>query len=351
MDIGVGLDPTLNLDLAGQAEMSREAARLGYTSIWTPETTGQDSFQICMHRWAASAEVESGGLTTGIAVSPVMWRSPAAFAMSGGTMSQITGDRFIMGLGAGGVYRPDVRKSAGLPKTSALGLMRDYLSITRSLLAGERVDYQGETCTLRNLKLGITPPPKTPVYLGALGPKMLQLAGELADGAALNWCVPEQIVWSRERIAEGAATANRDPSEVKVSEYIRICIDEDEEVARIALAKATMFYALGPKVPTEKERTLGYRAHFERMGFTKELSELDEMRNKGASRDEVAAAFPAHLLLAVAYFGKPEGAAAAFARLSSGLDTAIVRVVAARPGTDSVLAAMRACKPAKVRAS
>ena len=351
MDIGIGLDPMLNLDLAEQAEMSQEAARLGYSSIWTPEGTGQDSFQICMHRWAASAEVEQGGLTTGIAVSPVMWRSPAAFAMSGGTMSQITGGRFIMGIGVGGAYRPDVRKSMGLPRMSALALMRDYLCITRALVAGGTVDYEGETCTLRSLKLGINPPPRTPVYLGALGPKMLQLAGELADGAALNWCDPDQIEWSRERIAEGAEKANRDPSEVKVAEYIRVCVDEDEEVARVAFAKATMYYALGPKVPTAKERTQGYRAHFERMGFTKELAELDERRNMGASRDEVAAAFPADLLLKVGYFGKPEGAAAAFARLSNGLDTAIVRVVAARPGTDSALAVMRACEPAKVRAS
>ncbi len=106
MEIGVGLDATLNLSLADQADLSEEAARLGYTHIWTPEGTGQDSFQLCAHRWAASRKVVPEGLTTGIAVSPVMYRTPVAFAMSGGTLSQLTGGRFIMGIGSGGAYRP-----------------------------------------------------------------------------------------------------------------------------------------------------------------------------------------------------------------------------------------------------
>ena len=82
MDIGVGLDPSLNLSFDDQADLSQEAARLGYTSIWTPEGTGHDSFQLCAQRWAASRQVAPEGLNTGIAVSPVMYRTPVAFAMA-----------------------------------------------------------------------------------------------------------------------------------------------------------------------------------------------------------------------------------------------------------------------------
>jgi alkanesulfonate monooxygenase SsuD/methylene tetrahydromethanopterin reductase-like flavin-dependent oxidoreductase (luciferase family) len=174
---------------------------------------------------------------------------------------------------------------------------------------------------------------------------MLRLAGELADGVCLNWCNPEQIAWSRDRIAEGAALTGRDPAEVQVVEYIRVCVDDDEELARRAFAKSTMGYALGQQVPTDRERQLGYRAHFERMGFAEELVDLDQMRREGASSDEVAEAFPAEVLRKVGYYGKAEGAARAFAQLSQGLDTALVRVVAARPGMDSVLATMKACRP------
>ena len=350
MEIGLGLDPTLGLNWDQQREVSQEAARLGYTSIWTPEGNGQDSFHLCVQRWHATTEVVPDGLTTGIAVSPVMYRTPLSFAMEGGTVSDITGGKFIMGIGSGGAYRPQARAALGVGRMSALALMRDYLSVIRPLVHGERVDYEGETTTLKGMRLAMRPAPETPVYLGALGPRMLEMSGELADGASLNWCTPEQIAWSRERIAEGAAKAGRDPSEINVAEYIRICVDDDVDAARIALAKATMGYALGASVPTERERQLGYRAHFERMGFTDELAELDEMRKKGASRDEVAEAFPAEILQSVGYFGKADGAAAAFARLAEGLDTAIVRVVAARRGVDSTLAVMEACNPEAVRA-
>jgi alkanesulfonate monooxygenase SsuD/methylene tetrahydromethanopterin reductase-like flavin-dependent oxidoreductase (luciferase family) len=345
MEIGIGLDATLNLSFAEQADLAQEAARLAYTSLWTPEGAGQDSFQLCGQRWAASRQVIPAGLTTGIGVSPVLYRTPIAFAMSGGTMSQLTGGRFIMGIGAGGAYRPRTRQSLGLPQFSTLALMRDYLVTVRGLVAGDEVNYQGEVVTLRGVKLAISPAPRTPVYLGALGPEMLRLGGELADGICLNWCTPEQIAWSRERIAEGAARVDRNPKGVQVVEYIRVCVDQDVNAARRALARSTMGYALGQRVPTERERRLGYRAHFERMGYTEALAELDRMRQRGATADEVADAFPPELLKRVGYYGTPEEAAAAFRHLAEGLDVAIVRVVPARPGMESVLAALRACRP------
>ncbi len=130
-----------------------------------------------------------------------------------------------------------------------------------------------------------------------------------------------------------------------MAEYIRVCVDDDLDTARMAFASSTMGYALGQTVPTARERELGYRAHFERMGFTEELAELDRMREAGASRDEVADAFPVEVLQQVGYYGPADGAAASFNRLAQGLDTAIVRVVGARPGVESVLDVMRACRP------
>jgi 5,10-methylenetetrahydromethanopterin reductase len=158
----------------------------------------------------------------------------------------------------------------GVPDWKPLPLMRDFLVTLRGLLAGERIDYAGTAVNLRGVSLGRRKDaPRVPVYLGALGPGMLRLAGEASDGAALNWCNPEQIAWSRERVAEGAARADRDPSEVRIVEYIRVCVDDDEDATRRALARAILPYAL---VQPGASKDHGYRAHFARMGFDAALS-------------------------------------------------------------------------------
>ncbi len=344
MDIGIGIDGSLGLSLQDQDQVSRAAARLGYSSIWTPEGPGLDSFHLCQLRWAATAGAVDGGLTTGISVSPVSLRGPVALAMSAGTLSRITGGKFLLGIGVGGLYQEETRNAFGVSEVPPVRLMREYLTTLNGLLAGEVATYEGTAVNLRGVQLAFDSPPRTPVYLGALGPQMLRLAGQLADGAALNWCTPEQIAWSRERVAEGEAKAGREPGSVKIVEYIRMCVDEDEDQARRAFVAAMLGYALG-QPGTQRPRGLGYRAHFDRMGFADILSELDEMRNKGEPEDRIVDAVPPDMALRVGYFGKPSGAAEAFRKLSQGLDTAVARVVVTRPGVESVSATMEACKP------
>jgi alkanesulfonate monooxygenase SsuD/methylene tetrahydromethanopterin reductase-like flavin-dependent oxidoreductase (luciferase family) len=346
MQIGLGLDATLGLSFDDQAVLAREAARLGYSSLWTPEGAGEDAFQVCAHRWAASREAVEGGLTTGISVSPVGQRTAFGLAMSAGTLSKLTGGRFILGVGTGAAYTLAYRRMFGIREPSSLRLMRDYVTAIRALVAGETVTMATRAVTLRGVRLGIAPPPKTPVLLGALGPRMLDLAGEVADGASLNWCSAEQVAWSRERLNEAARRAGRDPSALLLEEYIRVSVDDDPDLARRALARATLGYALG-RGAAPRDRALGYRAHFERMGFTDALLALDAMREKGATPAELADAFPPDLLLRTGYFGPAEGAAAHFRRLAEGLDIAVVRVVSARPGIASVRAVMEACAPGK----
>ncbi len=346
MEIGVGLDATLRLSYEEQRWLSAAAAEMGYESIWTPEQAGEDSFQLCALRWAATTAVVEGGLGTGIGVSPVGLRTPMGFAMSAGTLSKLTGGRFVLGIGTGGAFTPEYRRTWGLRERSSLALMRAYLTTIRGLVGGESVGYDGGGIRYSGARLTIDPPPRTPVYLAALGPEMLRLGGELADGLSLNWCTAEQVAWSRERVVEGAQRAGRDAASIKIASYIRICVDDDVDVARRAFARSLMGYALGRLgAPAQS-----YRAHFERMGFAEELTAIDVLRQKNAPQDEVADAFPEQLLRCVGYYGAAKGAAEAFRGQAEGLDTAIVRVVAARPGPESVRAVMEACRPALVAA-
>jgi alkanesulfonate monooxygenase SsuD/methylene tetrahydromethanopterin reductase-like flavin-dependent oxidoreductase (luciferase family) len=342
VEIGVGLDWTLQLTYEEQAELSALAARLGYTQIWTNEVGGEDAFQACAFRWAATRDVVPGGLITGIGVSPVALRTPMGFAMSAATVSKMSGGKFILGVGSGQADVASYRRTWNLRGTSALGLMRDYVTTIKSLLRGETVDYTGPSIELHGAKLNMASPPPTPVYLAALGPKMTMLAGEIADGVSLNWCDPETIALSRQRVREAAERAGRDTSEVKVAMYVRVCVDEDETAARRAYARSMQGYALGQLDAPPRS----YRAHFERMGFTEDLRRIDDMRRRNAPQDEIIDAFPESMLRKVGYYGNAAGAAEGFMRVAQGLDIAIVRVVGVQPGADAARKTMEACAPA-----
>jgi alkanesulfonate monooxygenase SsuD/methylene tetrahydromethanopterin reductase-like flavin-dependent oxidoreductase (luciferase family) len=193
--------------------------------------------------------------------------------------------------------------------------------------------------------LGLADLPPAPVYLAALGPQMLRLAGQVADGALLNWATPERIAVSREQIDAGAARAGRGPGSVPMTMYIRVCIDDDLAAARRAFGAQVLGYAMGRRgVPN----TLGYRGHFGRMGFEDVLTELESRREGGAGLPELVDAAPDELLSAVGYWGSAGGAPSAFGRLADGLDEALVRVVSARPGLGPVVEAMEALTPERI---
>jgi alkanesulfonate monooxygenase SsuD/methylene tetrahydromethanopterin reductase-like flavin-dependent oxidoreductase (luciferase family) len=341
MMIGVGLDARLGLPFGQLREVAREAERLGFESLWTPAGGVPDAFHIC------AAWSQDTSLRTGISVVPAarMWTAQALAAQAA-TVAQLSSGRFVLGLGTGG-YGPVFWESAGLPNRP-IAVMRDYVTAVRRLLAGETVTSDGPGVRLRSVSLGVRDLPRTPVYLAALGPQMLRLAGEVADGALLNWAAPERIAASLRWIAEGAARAGRSPGEVSATMYVRVCIDDDVAAARRAFGAQVLGYALAqPGVPPGA----GYRGLFSQMGFDEALRELEDRRDRGAAMADLVEAAPDELFRAVGYFGPAAAAPAAFARLSVGLDEAIVRVITARPGPEAVVRAMAALTPSAIRAA
>jgi alkanesulfonate monooxygenase SsuD/methylene tetrahydromethanopterin reductase-like flavin-dependent oxidoreductase (luciferase family) len=281
-----------------------------------------------------------------------MW-APLALAVQAATVGQIAEGRFVLGIGTGG-YGPAFWSSVGLPNRP-IAVMRDYLTILRGLLKGERVTYEGPAVQVRGatlryggMRVDLAP---VPIFLGALGAQMVRLAGELADGALLNWATPQRIVQCRQMLGEGAARAGRDPSQLQLTMYVRICVDDDVEAARQALGAQVLGYAIGMPGMPAPPRDGGYRAAFAAMGFDDVLTDLEQRRERGEPFESLVRAAPDELLEAVGYFGPPENAPAAYARLSEGLDETIVRVITARPGIEAVVRAMQALSPARVRAA
>jgi len=285
--VGLGLDSRLGLDASQLRDLGPEASALGYQSLWTNAGVDYDPIVMCV------AWHERSGLETGVSVVPIARNPAAVLALAARTAHDTTGGRFVLGVGSGSVSdRP-------------IAAVRSYIDDLR-----------------RTAK-------DVPIYVGALGPQMLALAGRHADGAALNWCTPAQVAWSRERVGPRAT----------LIEYIRMCVDDDVAAARLVLAKQILAYGLMVRPSGAR----GYRTHFERMGFGPQLDQLERQQAAGASEDELARAVPDELLSALGYAGPASGAAAAFKKLSHGLDIAIVRVLAVRSGdVNAVRATMRA---------
>lgn len=287
MEVGLGLDSRLGLSPAQLRDLAPEASALGYQSLWTNAGVDYDPIVMCV------AWHERSGLPTGVSVVPIARNPPAVLGLAARTAHELTEGRFVLGVGSGSVTeRP-------------IAAVRSYIDEVRK--------------TAKDV----------PIYVGALGPQMLALAGRHADGAALNWCTPAQIAWSRGRVGPRA----------KLIQYIRVCVDDDVAATRLALAKQILAYALMVRPSGAR----GYRAHFERMGYASQLDQLEARRAAGASEDDLARAVPDDMLSAFGYAGRASGAAAAFSKLSEGLDVAIVRVLVARQGDDEgVRATMRA---------
>jgi alkanesulfonate monooxygenase SsuD/methylene tetrahydromethanopterin reductase-like flavin-dependent oxidoreductase (luciferase family) len=328
------------LSFAESGALVTEASALGYASAWTPSGPPmRDGFQVC-GQWHAATD---GTIGTGIAVIPVPVWTVQALAQQAGALGALTSGKFVLGLGTGGIYGTDYQRMNGVPAWPVVRMMREYITVVRGLLAGEAVTHEGSVVTVRGLQVVGRPIP-VPIYAAALGPQMLHLAGELCDGVSLNWTAPSMRSWVREEVAKGAAKAGRDPSAVRITEYIRVCIDDDVEAARKAFVRAFMGYALAR---AGAPKTSGYRGHFIRMGYDDVLNKIEERRDAGASEAELVDMFPPEFLREMGYFGPASGAPEALARLSEGLNLAIVRIVGVRPGMEAARAVMTACAPAK----
>ena len=348
MEIGVGIAPTLPID--EQVDLAQEAARLGFDYVTTAEGPGQtyfhDAFQMCLVRWLGTKDVVSGGIKTMISVSPVGLRSPVGIAMSAITLSQITGGRFVLGVGTGRAYSPWYREMWGIRDRSTIGLMRDYITAVRALMQSDPIDYDSPHFSLHGAKLNVDAP-APPIYLSALGPNMLKLAGELADGIALNNCSIEYVQSSvRPMVAEAAKEAGRDPSSVKLQQGVQLVIDDDVQAARRVVARGQIgSRSLSPT----RTRGEAYHRHDLQQGYEKEIAEVDAMWERGMSEEEILENYPEPLLKG-AYYGPMSGAVEAFKRQSQGLDSVVLMPrTAGRDGIEQTKELWRALRPEVLR--
>lgn len=238
----------------------RAADDAGYTSIWAPEVGSRDAIVLASLYGSVTTRARVG---TG--VIPMYSRSVTALALSVAAAADAAQGRFVLGLGAGHRFTAEAWYGATWERPRTY--LRETISVLRDILNGERVTHDG-AFSVHGFHLGSTPP-KVPIYIAALTPASLRLAGEVADGVILNWLPPEGIEKAALLAREAAADAGR---QIEVLTYVRTAVTSDpdlEHAARQAVREQTHAYLSLPTY-ANAVRQVGYGSHLDQMAAGKE---------------------------------------------------------------------------------
>jgi probable F420-dependent oxidoreductase len=201
------------------------AEALGFESTWIAETGGPDPFVL-----AGAVAQSTTRLRIGLAVSPVFFRTPATIAAAAGTVAQLAPGRFVLGLGSSS--HAMVENWHGLPFEKPLTRVRETVTVVRAMLAGEKSAFSGRTLRTKGFRLLVPPPAPVPIYVGALRPAMLMLAGEIGDGVIVNLFPPEALPRMLGHVAAGARGAGRDPAALECVCRHQVLVTDDVDGAR-----------------------------------------------------------------------------------------------------------------------
>jgi len=288
--------------------LAQEAERLGFDSAWAAESWGTDAVTVLS--WLAATTTR---LKVGAAIMQMPARTPAATAMTAATLDLMSGGRFLLGLGTSG---PQVVEGwHGQPWGKPLARTREYVELVRRTLRRETVEHHGEHYDIpyagagatglgKPLKLLMRPlRDSIPIYLAAVGPKNVALAGEIADGWLPVFLSPERLAEVflpslREGLARGGRTL--DGFEIAATS-VPLVVTDDLESARDLVRPVLALYVGGMGARGKNF----YNTLVGRYGYEAEAALIQDLYLEGKKRD-AAAAVPDALVEEVALVGPRE---------------------------------------------
>ena len=300
--------PVDGFSLAELPELAREGERLGYTDAWSFEADGLD----CFTPLAAVAPVTR--LRLGTAIANVFTRGPATLAMSAAGIADLAPGRFCLGIGAGS--QPIVEAWNGGRFVRPATRVREMTHVLRAAFAGERVVFRGKTLSVDGFRLGRPPARPIPIYVAALRPGMLQVAGEVSDGVILNWLAATDVPRVVALVREAAARAGRDPAAVEITARLLVNVDPPGGDADVGVRRHVTAYL---NVPV-------YRAYQEWLGRGPALAPMWEAWERN-DRKAAVAAVPERVMQELILRGAmPDIRAHVQRYLDAGIDTAFLQV-------------------------
>lgn len=293
---------TLNLPLYLEAE------KLGYDIAWSAEAYGSDA--VAPLAWMGA---HTTTLRLGTGIMQMHARTPASTAMTAMTLDQLSGGRFVLGLGVSG---PQVVEGwHGVSYGKPLALTREYIAILRKIFAREaplehqgayfNVPYAGEDASGlgKPLKSIVHGRPDLPIFIAAIGPKNVTLAAEIADGWIPVFFAPEHFGIFSEHVQEGFAKAGggKGHDDFTISPYVSVVIGEDTQACRDAVRPQIALYVGGMGAKGQNF----YNKLVRRYGYEEAADTIQNLYLSG-KKEEAAAAIPNDLVDKVALCGPRE---------------------------------------------
>lgn len=301
-------------DVRACVDWARRAEDLGYESIWIAETGGPDPFVLAGVVAEATRRVRIG-----LAVSPVYIRTPATIAAAAGTVSQLAPGRFILGLGASS--HAIVEGWHGTPFRKPLTRVRETVTTVRAMLAGQKSAFDGVTLRTHGFRLMVPPTAPVPIYVGALRPAMLELAGEVGDGVAINLLPVAAVAPTRAHLAAGAQRAGREAAALEVVCRQQVLVTDDKAGARDLFRNALTGYFATPV----------YNQYAAWYGFEEEAKLIAEGFRSG-DRALTRKGMSDRLIDSIAIFGSLEECRERIAAyVAAGVDTTAISVLSFDP--------------------
>lgn len=302
-----------NYDRKAYVRAAQLADELGYDSFWIPEAWGYDAVPLMTELALATKNIKIGS-----GILNVWSRSSANIAMTTATLDEISGGRFVLGIGSSGARV--IEGLHGRKFEKPLTQVRDTIRVVRTLLAGGKLDDAGAKLTeYRPFRLEMSPTRSSvPIYVAALRKDAIVSIGEMADGWIPTFWPLEQLGQGRAWIAEGAAKAGRDPKEIVTAPFTSVLPvggDAGSKQARELVA----FYIGG----------MGdyYKEMLSAQGFAAECDVIDATYKNPETRSQAADKVPPAMVQALMIQGDPKHCVEELARRRElGLDLPILNL-------------------------
>ena len=277
--VGVGTFISAGRSLETALQRVERAESLGYESVYTTHIAARDSL-IVLAAYATRTE----RIKLGTGVLPIYSRTPVATAQAAATIDELSGGRMVLGLGV--AHQVTVENWFGSTIGKPVAEMREYVGAVRAMFRGEDPNADAERFPTRFRFMGYEPRPDLPVYVAALSPAMLRLAGAIGDGVMLWLCNPDYI---RDvvvpEVTKGRERAGKSLEGFDIVAAVPAAVTEDADSARASLRGDLIPYFSLPF----------YRAMIERSGYGDEIGAFDDAMGRGDS--EAAAAAISHRFL------------------------------------------------------